>query len=89
MKKINLRGIKESLSVREMKNVMGGDNFKMSINVVPDDCGGGMFSSLQTMACIGKGLGAACSWQYDSQHFIAGGCDNGLPNQLWCNPLLA
>ena len=41
MKKINVRGILNPMSDKEMKNTTGGDNFKYSINQAPDAGGGG------------------------------------------------
>jgi len=52
MKKINLKGISEILSEKEMKNTVGGGNLRQSINVAPDDAGGGG-SSTKIEPCPG------------------------------------
>jgi natural product precursor len=71
MKKINLRGISESLNEEELKNVVGGSQGGVggmdSMQVMPDDDGGsvavaGQLSPKQE-ACKDKPIGASCSFK--------------------------
>jgi len=72
MKKINLRGINESLSEREMKKIRGGDDKKQCPLLAPDPC-------------AGSKLGAACKiTSLSSGAEVSGSCHGTFDGGLVC-----
>ncbi|MDR0231173.1 MAG: TIGR04149 family rSAM-modified RiPP [Dysgonamonadaceae bacterium] len=100
MKKINLKGISEALSEKELKNViggntilegpsgeikMGGDDLQVVQAALNDDMMPAELSPKQE-ACKDKPIGAACSFKYQGRTYY-GTCQSYIYQPKHCSDL--
>ena len=87
MKKINLKGMLNPLSEREMKNVVGGLDFPM---IMPEDgggSGGGTLTPKQEACKPPKVIGGYCEFKDDNGVLRGGRCVQILWSPPHCSNL--
>lgn len=71
MKKINLKGISDVLSAKELKNILGGSSS----------------GSPKVDACKGKEYASPCSWEYDGKTYTGKCCGSFMGSPVHCTDL--